>query len=156
LRICKKNKLEVKKMELKKIKSGDSYYGLSLILVLLLVVQIPYFSFSPYLHRDITIDAPSTVTVGDTFIISGSSRVTAAERVNLYIIDSKEPIGYAIVGIKPPFAYEFEISVSSDSLIVNGIVYDSGPIAGEILEVYVASNSQPFNLSPIASITVEN
>jgi hypothetical protein len=143
-------------MELKKIKSGNSYYGLSLILFALLVVQIPYLSFSPYLHRDMTIDAPSAVSVGDTFIISGTSRVTAAERVNLYIINSEEPISYAIVGIKPPFAYEFEISVSSDSLIINGIVYDSGPIAGEILEVYVASNSQSFNFSPIASITIEN
>lgn len=142
-------------MELKKIKSGDNYYGLSLILVLLLVVQIPYLSFSPYLHRDMTIEAPSTVSLGDTFIISGTSRVTAAERVNLYIIDSKEPIGYAIVGIKPPFVYEFEVLVSSDSLTINGIVYDSGPMAGKILHVYVGSNSQPFNVSPTASITIE-
>jgi len=142
----------VKKIELKKIKLGNSYYGLSLIFMLFLVAQIPYLARLV----DMTIEAPSTASVGDSFIISGTSRMSAAERVNLYILDSKEPISYAIVGIKPPFAYEFEVLVSSDSLTINGIVYNSGPIAGKILDVYVASNSQPFNVSPIASITIES
>jgi hypothetical protein len=140
---------------MKKMKMGINYYGLSLILVLFLVSQIPYLSFFPYSYHDMTISAPSSVNVGNTFTISGTSRVTAAERVNLYIIDSKEPIGHAIVGINPPFVYEFEVLVSSDSLTINGVVYDSGPIAGKIFHVYVGSNSQPFNVSPMSSIIIE-
>ncbi|MGB6681753.1 MAG: hypothetical protein WBF08_10595 [Candidatus Bathyarchaeia archaeon] len=140
---------------MKKMKSGNSYYGLSLIFMLFLVAQIPYQNYFLNFYYDVTIEAPSTVNVGDTFIISGTSRMSAAERVNLYIIDSKEPIGYAVVGTKPPFVYEFEVLVSSDSLTINGIVYDSGPIAGKILHVYVGSNSQRFNSSPTASITIE-
>jgi hypothetical protein len=102
-----------------------------------------------------TIEAPSTVKVDDTFIISGTSRMAAAERVNLYIIDSKEPIGYAVVGIKPPFVYEFEVLVSGDSLAINGIVYDTGPITGKTLHFYVESNNQFYVFSPVASITIQ-
>jgi hypothetical protein len=137
----------------------NRYYGLSLILMLFLIAQIPYLHYGHSLmnfHTDVTIEAPSTANVGDSFIISGTSRLAAAERVNLYIIDSKEPISYAVVGIKPPFAYEFEVLVSSDSLTINEIVFDSGPTAGKTFRVYVESNSQQFNVSPDASITIES
>jgi len=103
-----------------------------------------------------TIEAPSTASVGDSFIISGTSRMAAAERVNLYVIDSKEPISYAIVEIKSPFAYEFKVLVSSDSLTINEIVFDSGPTAGKTFNVHVESNSQRFIASPVASITIES
>ena len=131
----------------------DGYYGLSLILVLFLIAQISYF---PHFYSDMTIEAPSTANVGDSFIISGTTRMAAAERVNLYILDSKEPISYAVVGIKPPFVYEFEVLVSSDSLTINDIVFDSGPIAGKTFQIYVESNNQRFISSPIASVTIEN
>ena len=138
---------------MKKIKSVNQYYDLSLILMLLLIVQI---SYSPHFYSDMTIEAPSTASVGDSFIISGTSRMAAAERVNLYVIDSKEPISYAIVEIKSPFAYEFEVLVSSDSLTINEIVFDSDPTAGKTFNVYVGSNSQRFIASPVASITIES
>jgi hypothetical protein len=121
--------------------------------MLLLVVQI---SYSPHFYSDMTIEAPSTANVEDSFTISGTSRMAAAERVNLYISDSKEPISHAIVGIKPPFVYEFEVMVSSDSLTINEIVFDSGPTAGKTFNVYVESNSQRFISSPVASITIES
>jgi hypothetical protein len=102
-----------------------------------------------------TIETPSTASVGDSFIISGTSRMAAAERVNLYITDSKEPIGHAVVGIKHPFGYEFEVLVSSDSFTINQIVFDSGPTAGKTFNVYVKSNNQFFIVSPVASIRIE-
>ena len=141
---------------MKKIKLRNSYYGVSLILMLFLVAQIPFSHYFLYFNSDMRIEAPLTASVGDSFIISGTSRMAAAERVNLYIIDSKEPISYAIVGIKPPFIYEFEVLVSSDSLTINEIVFDSGPTAGKTFQVYVESNSQRYNVSPVASITIES
>ena len=138
---------------MKKIELTNSYYGLSLILMLFLIAQISYF---PNFYSDMTIEAPSVASVGDSFIISGTSRMAAAERVNLYISDSKEPISHAIVGIKPPFVYEFEVIVSSDSLMINEIVFDSGPTAGKTFHIYVESNNQRFISSPLASITIEN
>ncbi len=102
-----------------------------------------------------TIKAPSIASVGESFIISGTSRMAAAERVNLYILDSKEPISHAVVGIKPPFVYEFEVLVSSHSLTINGIVFDSGPIEGKTIQVYVESNNQQFISSPVSSIKIE-
>ena len=66
-----------------------------------------------------TIESPSTTGVGETFIISGTSRMAAAERVNLFLLNRKEPISYSIVGIEPPFVYEFEVQVSSNSLTIN-------------------------------------
>ena len=119
--------------------------------MVLLIAQISYF---PHFYSDMTIEAPSTASVGDSFIISGTSRMAAAEKVNLYILDSKDPISYAVIGIKPPFAYEFEVLVSSDSLTINEIVFDSGPTAGKTFNVYVESNSQRFIASPVASITI--
>jgi hypothetical protein len=123
----------VKKIELKKIKLVNSYYWSLLILILFLISQISYF---PHFYSDMTIEASSTANVGDSFIISGNSRMAAAERVNLYVVDSKEPIGHAVVGIKPPFAFEFEVLVSSDSLTINEIVFDSGPTAGRTFNIY--------------------
>jgi hypothetical protein len=89
----------VVKSRVKKIKLVNRYYGLSLILMLFLISQSSYF---PHFYSDMTIEAPFTANVGDSFIISGTSRMAAAERVNLYIVDIKEPIGHAVVGIKPP------------------------------------------------------
>lgn len=120
--------------------------------MLLLFIQN---SYSPHFYSDMTIEAPSTASVGDSFIISGTSRIAAAERVNLYITDNKAPISNAIVDIKSPFVYEFEALVSSDSLTINEIVFDSGPTAGKTFNVYVESNSQRFIASPVASITIE-
>lgn len=131
----------------------NSYYGVSLILMVLLIAQISYF---PHFYSDMTIEAPSIASVGDSFIISGTSRMAAAEKVNLYILDSKDPISYAVVGIKSPFAYEFEVLVSSDSLTINENVFNSGPTAGKTFNVYVESNSQRFIASPVASITIES
>lgn len=121
--------------------------------MLFLVFQISYF---PHFYSDMTIEAPSTANVGDSFIISGTSRMAAAERVNLYIVDSKEPIGHAVIGIKPPFAYEFQILVSSDSLTINDVVFDSGPTVGKTFNVYVKSNNQLFIASPVVSIRIES
>ncbi|WP_455369563.1 hypothetical protein [[Eubacterium] cellulosolvens] len=137
---------------MKKIKFVNGYYGLSLILVLFLIANISYF---PHFYSDMTIKAPSIASVGESFIISGTSRMAAAERVNLYILDSKEPISHAVVGIKPPFVYEFEVLVSSHSLTINGIVFDSGPIEGKTIQVYVESNNQQFISSPVSSIKIE-
>jgi hypothetical protein len=131
----------------------NGYYGLSLILVLFLIANISYF---PHFYSDMTIDAPSIVNVGDSFIISGTSHMAAAERVNLYSLDRDEQIGYAIVGIKPPFLYEFEVYVSNDNLTINGIVFESGPTAGRTFHIYVESNNQRYISSPIASITIKN
>ena len=138
---------------MKKIKLMNGYYGLSLILVLFLIANISYF---PHFYSDMTIDAPSIVNVGDSFIISGTSRMAAAERVNLYSLDRDEPISYAIVRVKPPFVYEFEVYVSSDNLTINGIVFESGPTVGRTFHIYVESNNQRFISSPIASITIKS
>ncbi len=137
---------------MKKIELKNRYYGLSLILVLVLIAQLTYY---PHFYSDMTIESPSTASVGETFIISGTSKMAAAERVNLFLLDGKEPISHAIVGIKPPFIYEFKAQVSSNGLIINGIEFDTGPIEGKIIHVYVESNSQRFIASPVASITIE-
>ena len=118
-----------------------------------LIAQISYF---PHFYSDMTIEAPSTASIGDSFIISGTSRMAAAERVNLYILDNKEPISHAVVGLKPPFEYEFEVLVSNDSLTINDIVYDNGLTAGKIFHFYLESNNQQFISSPIVSIKIEN
>ena len=137
---------------MKKNELTNRYYGISLILVLVLITQLTYL---PHFYSDMTIESPSNVSVGDIFIISGTSRMAAAERVNLFLLDRKEPISYSVVGIKPPFVYEFEVQVSSDSLTINGIEVDTGPIAGKTIQVYVESNSQRFVASPVVSITIE-
>ena len=137
---------------MKKNELTNSYYGISLILVLVLITQLTYF---PHFYSDMTIESPSTASVGDIFIISGTSRMAAAERVNLFLLDRNEPISYSVVGIKPPFVYEFEVQVFSDSLTINGIEFDTGPIAGKTIQVYVESNSQRFVASPVVSITIE-
>ena len=136
----------------KKNELTNLYYGLSPILLLVLITQLTY---SPQFYSDMTIESPSTTGVGETFIISGTSRMAAAERVNLFLLNRKEPISYSIVGIKPPFVYEFEVKVSSNSLTINGIEFDTGPIAGKTIHVYVESNSQRFVASRVASITIE-
>ena len=111
--------------------------------------------FTPYLFVDMIIDAPSTASVGQTFIISGSSYSSAAERVNLHFLDKREPIGYAVVSIRPPYDFEFEISVTEDSLSVNGVTFYEGPTKGKPFHFYVESNSRRYNISPIVSVTIE-
>ncbi|WP_455368594.1 hypothetical protein [[Eubacterium] cellulosolvens] len=111
--------------------------------------------FSPYLFIDMIIDAPSTASVGQTFLISGNSYSSAAERVNLYLLDKKEPIGYAIVTIRPPYDFEFKISVTEDSLSVNGVPFYEGPTEGKPFHFYVASTTRRYNISPIVSVTIE-
>ena len=85
-----------------------SVYGIALIAVVLSGVYPPkvYYQF---FFRDIVIEAPSTVSMGQTFTISGTSCHSAAERVVLYTLDSSEPIGYAVVSTRPPYEFEFEV-----------------------------------------------
>ncbi len=111
--------------------------------------------FSPYIFIDMSIEAPSTASVDQTFIISGNSYSSAAERVNLYLLDKKEPIGYAIVNIRPPYTFEFEITVTKDSLSVNGVTFYEGPTEGKPFHFYVTSTTRRYNISPIVSVTIE-
>lgn len=129
-----------------------------MVITLFLIAQILYFPHdvqaAPTCSSDMTIAATSTAGVGGSFIISGTSRMAAAERVNLYIVDNKEPVSYTVVGLKPPFAYEFEVLPSNDSLTINGMVFDSGPTAGKTFYFYLESNNQEFISSSIISITI--
>ena len=84
------------------------------------------------------IEASSIASVDQTFIISGNSHLSAAERVNLYLLDNKEPIGYAIVNIRPPYDFEFEVSVTEDSLSLNGVTFYEGLTDGRPFHFYVA------------------
>ena len=111
--------------------------------------------FSQYIFIDMSIEAPSTVSVDQTFIISGSSYSSAAERVNLFLVDKKEPIGYSIVNIRPPYNYKFEITVTKDSLNVNGVTVYEGPTEGKPFHFYVSSTTRRYNISPIVSVTIE-
>lgn len=111
--------------------------------------------FSPYIFIDMSIEAPSTASVDQTFIISGNSYSSAAERVNLYLLDKKEPIGYAIVNIRSPYTFEFEITVTKDSLSVNGVTFYEGPTEGKPFHFYVTSTTRRYNISPIVSVTIE-
>jgi hypothetical protein len=111
--------------------------------------------FSPYIFIDMSIEAPSTVSVDQTFIISGNSYSSAAERVNLFLVDKKEPIGYSIVNIRPPYNYEFEITVTEDNLSVNGVTFYEGPTEGKPFHFYVTSTTRRYNISPIVSVTIE-
>jgi hypothetical protein len=111
--------------------------------------------FSPYMFIDMNIEAPSTASVDQTFIISGNSYSSAAERVNLHLLDKKEPIGYSIVTIKPPYNFEFEITVTKDSLSVNGVTFYEGPTEGKPFHFYVTSTTRRYNISPIVSVTIE-
>jgi hypothetical protein len=90
------------------LRSKSGFYGFVLVSLLFVGGSFGYI--------DLTIEGPSTVTVGETFIISGTSRQEAAERVNLYLLDLSEPVAHAVVGMRPPFTFEFEVSVSSDGL----------------------------------------
>lgn len=111
--------------------------------------------FSPYIFIDMSIEAPSTASLDQTFIISGNSYSSAAERVNLYLLDKKEPIGYSIVNIRPPYNFEFEITVTQDSLSVNGETFYEGSTEGKPYHFYVASTTLRYNISPIVSVTIE-
>ncbi|TRO57579.1 hypothetical protein [[Eubacterium] cellulosolvens] len=111
--------------------------------------------FSPYIFIDMSIEAPSTASLDQTFIISGNSYLSAAERVNLYLLDKKEPIGYSIVNIRPPYDFEFEITVTKDSLSVNGETFYEGSTEGKPFHFYVVSTTRGYNISPIISVTIE-
>ena len=97
--------------------------------------------FSPYIFIDMNIEAPSTASVDQTFII--------------YLLDKKEPIGYSIVTIRPPYNFEFEITVTKDSLSVNGVTFYEGPTEGKPFHFYVTSTTRRYNISPIVSVTIE-
>ena len=125
-----------------------SVYSIVLIAVVLSGVYPPIF-------RDIVIEAPSTVSVGQTFAVSGTSYYSAAERVVLYGLDSREPIGYAVVSTRPPYEFEFEVSVSSDGLGLDGFKFYSGPTEGRTFYFYVQSYQRGFNTSPLAAVTVK-
>jgi hypothetical protein len=101
------------------------------------------------------IEAPATVSVGQTFTISGTSYHSAAERVVLYTLDSREPIGYAVVSTRPPYEFEFEVSVSSDGLSLDGFKFYSGSTEGGTFYFYVQSYQQGFNTSPLAAVTIK-
>ena len=81
--------------------------------------------------------------------------MAAAELVELYLIDSPNPVGYAVVGIQPGFVYEIEVTVSADSLIIDNEVIYSGPTKGKVFHFYVQQYSTKFNVSPILSVSIQ-
>lgn len=114
-----------------------SVYGIALIAVVLTGVYQPKVYYQ-YFFRDIVVEAPSTVSVGQTFTISGISYHSAAERVVLYTLDSREPVGYAVASTRPPYDFGFEVSVSSDGLSLNGFKFYSDPIEGRTFYFYAS------------------
>ncbi|MEM3004467.1 MAG: hypothetical protein QXK96_04140 [Candidatus Bathyarchaeia archaeon] len=131
-----------------------SFCGIALAAVVLSGFCTPR-GFYPYIFRDILVEAPSTVVVGQTFTLSGTSYHSAAERVLLYSADSREPIGSAVVSARKPYEFRFEISVSSDGLSLDGSRFYDGPTEGRTFYFYVQSYQQRFNISPIVKVTVK-
>jgi hypothetical protein len=134
------------------LNSNMTLFGIVLISVLW--VGIPYgMPYTPYI--DMAIAGPSTAEVGETFVIWGTSRMAAAELVELYLIDSPHPVGHAVVGIQPDFVYEIEVTVSPDGLIIGDEVVYSGPTEGKVFHFYVQQYSIKFNVSPILSVSIQ-
>ncbi|MBS7623600.1 hypothetical protein KEJ39_08015 [Candidatus Bathyarchaeota archaeon] len=131
-----------------------SFCGLALIAFALSGFCIPR-GFYPYIFRDIVIEAPPAVSVGQRFTLSGTSYHSAAERVLLYCTDSREPIGFTVVSTRRPYDFQFEISVASDGLSLDGSRFYVGRTEGRTFHFYVQSNQQRFNISPIVAVTVE-
>ncbi len=122
----------------------------------IVLVGVAFFGvYCPFFYIDMTIDAPSTVSVGQTFVISGTSYQSAAERVNLHLTDFGDSIAYAVVGTAPPYAFEFSVTVSSTGLSVNGVTVYNGTTSGRTFYFFVVSNSRPYNVSPLAGVSVQ-
>jgi len=111
--------------------------------------------FFPHLFNDITADAPATSSIGQTFVVSGTSVHSAAERVNLCLLGYPGPVGYAVVGTSPQYDFAFAIAVSRDGLSLKGVTFYSGPTAGESFYFYVISNQSPFNKSPVVTVRIQ-
>ena len=132
--------------------SNLNLYGIMLISVLW--IGIPYgMPYTPYI--DMAIAGPSTAEIGETFVIWGTSRMAAAELVELYLIDSPYPVGYAIVGIQPDFVYEIEVTVAHDGLIIDDEFVYSGPTKGKVFHFFVQPYNTKFNVSPILSVSIQ-
>jgi hypothetical protein len=108
-----------------------------------------------YLFTEITISAPSVVSVGQMFVISGTSYQSAAERVNLHITDLRDPIGYAVVKTSPPYTFQFNVIISNNGLSVNGVTVYNGTTSGRTFYFFVVSHQSPYNISPLAGISVQ-
>jgi len=129
----------------------------NLSLSAIVLVGVAFFGLGwPFYLTDITISAPSTVSVGQTFVISGTSFQSAAERVDLHLADFKDPIAHAVVGTAPPYPFEFSVTVSRTGLSINGVNVYNGTTSGRAFYFFVVSYSSPYNVSPLASVSVQD
>ncbi len=134
------------------LNSNFNLFGIVLLSVLW--ISVPYgMPYTPFI--DMAIAGPSTAEVGETFVIWGTSRMAAAELVELYLIDSPTPVGYAVVEIQPGFVYEIEVTVTADSLIINDKVVYNGPTKGQVFHFYIQQYSAKFNVSPVLSVSIQ-
>ncbi len=122
---------------------------------IVLVSMLWWGPFFPHLFNDITADAPATASIGQTFVISGTSVHSAAERVNLYLLGYPNPVGHAVVGTSPSYDFTFEIAVSKDGLSLRGVTFYNGSTTGKSFYFYVVSNQSPFNKSPLVTVRIQ-